>query len=61
MRHMRGLAYFLSVLLVAAGVTATLQSGVASADQITSRSLTLVGVGNVGQYGGKNTARIIGR
>lgn len=48
MKSVRGVAYVLSVLLVAAGVTVTLQSGLASANQITSRSLTLIGVGNVG-------------
>ena len=48
MRRVRGVAYFLSVLLVAVSVTAVFSGPDASAAQITARSLTLVGVTGVG-------------
>ena len=48
MRRARGVAYFLSVLLVAVSVTAVFSGPDVSAAQITARSLTLVGVTGVG-------------
>jgi len=48
MRSLRGVVYFLSVLLIATSVTAVFRAPDAYAAQITTRSLTLVGVGAVG-------------
>ena len=48
MRRARGVGYFLSVLLTMASVMAVFQTTPANAAQITTRSLTLIGVGGTG-------------